>query len=103
LKASKFLSNYLRKEEIEGEVPLTIASAAEEEVGFGENKSLKLVVYFKEIEKGLVVGSKAVLNMLIDAFSDETDKWVGEAVTIYVDPTVTYMGKRIGGIRVKVS
>lgn len=103
MKASKFLSNYLRKEEIEGDVPLTISSVEEEEVGFGENKSIKLVVYFKEIEKGLVVGSKAVLNALIDAFTDETDEWVGKPVVLYVDPNVTYMGKRIGGIRVKVS
>lgn len=99
MRASKFMSTYLRKEEIDGDQELTISSVEVEEVG--PEKDPKPVMYFKEIEKGMIIGSKAVLNTLIDAFGDETDEWVGKKITVYVDPNVAFKGKRIGGLRVK--
>jgi hypothetical protein len=60
----------------------------------------RYVVWFKGWRKGVVVGSRANRKWLATHFGGTScAAWAGRAVWLYVDPTATYGGKRVGGIR----
>lgn len=100
MKAGRFISNYLKAKDIEKPETVTVASV--EAVSFkddngGDRESL--VVYFEELDQG-VVTSKTSLAQLVEIFeSDETDEWIGKPVVMFNDATVQFKGKRVGGIR----
>ena len=93
-------SEYLRKEDFPEPETLTIAEVREEEVQApGKEPKLKVILYFEERQKGLVLNlaNGAVLELITK--SDLPDKWIGVRVRVYHDPTVEFGGKRVGGIR----
>lgn len=95
MKIGSYLSKYLKAADFPAPKLLTIERVDEEDVG----DEAKLVVYFAEVEQGVVLG-KTTLAAIVDALgSDETDDWVGYPIVVYNDPTVMYAGKRTGGIR----
>jgi hypothetical protein len=94
-------SNWVRKDDVnampEKQRITTVERINEEDVG----EDRKLVIYFRGIEKGWPANMTA-LNWLAEACgSDDTDDFAGTPVEIYVDPDVTYAGKRIGGIKLR--
>ena len=44
---------------------------------------------------------KTVRRILIAAWGEDGNQWVGKQALLYCDPTVIYAGKEIGGIRVR--
>lgn len=72
-----------------------IASVAFERIGNDE----KLVVYFEDKQKGLVLNKTNAVMIAEIVGSDDTDAWQGVAIVIY--PTKTdFQGKRVDAIRV---
>jgi hypothetical protein len=66
------------------------------------NGRVKLVMYVKSAEFGLPLNTTNI-EELVDAFgTDETDDWEGKAVELYVDPSIRFQGRRVGGVRVRV-
>ena len=57
-------------------------------------------LYFKETGKPLILGltNRRTLDGL---FGHDTDKWVGQKVTLYVKNDVKLAGKRVNGIRIR--
>lgn len=102
MKASKWLSSYVRKDSVTEPLLLTFSSVEVEEVGPPNEKEEKLVAYFEELEQGVVLGSKTVLRFLVGNFGDETADWIGKKVVLYVDNNILYAGKRIGGLRFRL-
>lgn len=101
MKLDRFLSNYLRATAVPKPIEVTIERVVVEKVGIGEEASEKLVVYFEEVDQGLVA-SKTVLQQLAALLeSEETDEWIGRRVTLFNDRTVTFKGKTVGGLRVR--
>ena len=99
MNARKFLGSYLQKEDIPDPIIARVREAREETLE--ENERAKLILYFEEFEKGLVCNVTNI-NVLIDVMqSDETDNWIGKDVGLYVDNSVMFAGKRVGGIRCK--
>ena len=43
---------------------------------------------------------KSMRRVLIGAYSDDPKKWIGQQVTLFCDPTVTWAGVKVGGIRI---
>ncbi len=43
---------------------------------------------------------KTMRRVLIATFSDDPKRWVGQQATLYLDPTVTWAGVKVGGIRI---
>ena len=104
MRASRYLSDYLKAEMVKESGPqrLTITDYEEVELknqkGGGTERKLAIV---------LDSGQKLVLNVtnnrtLIDAFGDETDDWIGQVIEVYFDPDVTFGGKRAGGLRIRI-
>lgn len=97
-------TNYLTRGDVDPEVIVTVSEVADEEMSTANgNKETKAVVYFKELEKGLVLNwtnAQLIANFL---GSRNMDDWPGGQVTLYDDPTISFAGKVTGGIRVKAA
>ena len=95
-----FPSKWLAAADLEDQdKTLTISDVTQEIVGQGEESESKWVLYFNEVEKGLVL-NKTNATSLAAALGDETDYWLGRKVVLY--PTeVQFNSKMVEAIRVK--
>jgi len=62
---------------------------------------VRFILYLECIDKPMVLNSTN-MNELIGKLERNPAKWMGAEVGIYVDPNVTYAGKRVGGLRLRV-
>ena len=84
------------------ESELTIASVEEEDVAKRHSPvNLKHVVHFEESSKSLVLGWVVAEQIGKVLGSLDMDDWIGKKITLFLDPTVTYNGERVGGIRIR--
>ena len=92
-----FPSKYLKAADLKGKpVALTIKETKSENVG----DDLKLVVYFKGTDKGLVLNKTNAKSFALVTGSADTDDWSGKKITLY--PTkVEFQGSRVPAIRVE--
>jgi hypothetical protein len=97
---SAFKSNYLKAAEIGTKRVLVTIDRVEIERIEGESKEDKPVLYFAGHERGLVLNRTNADEITAIIGDPETDRWSGHKIVLYVDPTVMYAGKRVGGIRV---
>ena len=100
----KFVGNakYLKKEDIPSPVDTSILWIKEEEVTTpGRGTETRLVLYFDGLKKGLVLNMTNFQKLEELTGTDDCEQWVDIPVQLYVDPDVTYGGKRIGGIRIR--
>jgi hypothetical protein len=93
-----FPSKWLAAADLDdADLTLTIASCSEEQVTPQDNK---WVLWFEEVEKGMVLNktnSKMIAALLL---SDDTDEWVGRKITLF--PTqVDFQGDQVDAIRVR--
>ena len=96
-----FPSNYVKASDLNGKPSLlTIRTCVREELGQGNDKEKKPVLYFKEAQKGLVL-NKTNANVIADAYGKMTEDWEGKTVEVY--PTrVEFKGNLVDGIRVRI-
>lgn len=92
-----FPSNYLKAADIDDDVVVTILEIKEEEIG----DDAKHVVYFNELEKGLVLNKTNAESIATTTGSDDTDNWPGQKITLFAT-TVSFQGKPVEAIRVKL-
>jgi hypothetical protein len=79
---------------------VTIELARIEEIGQGQDKKEKSVVYFKRKKSGLVCGP-VLWDQLIDATDEEnSDDWRNHQVLLFRDFTF-YAGKQVACLRIK--
>jgi len=101
---NRFVSAYIRAADVKPgeEKELTITGVELETMGPPDERQENPVLYTAELDQGIVLGSRAVLGFLTEAFGPETDDWIGKKVVLYKDPTVMYRGKAVGGLRFKL-
>jgi hypothetical protein len=95
------LSKYLKKEDCEPALLVTIREIVQEEVGIENDKEEKWICYFEEQEKGIVLNSTNMRLIEKITGSDDTDDWIGVKIVLYSDPNISFQGKLVGGIRVR--
>ena len=95
-----FPSNFLRESDLGGkERELTVREVKIEDVGEGEHKP---VLYFKSVDKGLVLNKTNANNLIAGFNSEETTDWQARSCVLY--PTTTeFKGKTVPCIRVRVT
>ena len=97
--ANDFLGgNYLKKEDIDGAMTVTLTDVWSEAVLNAGRK--KLVVSFRELEKPLILNKTNIKRFARIFGTGDTKAWRGP-VTIYVEPGVEYAGRVVGGLRVR--
>jgi hypothetical protein len=90
LLASSFdQSKYLRADDLPQPTKLRIKNVTAELIGKGAEREQKLVVWFTNEKRGLVL-NKTNNRTLRAAFGDDADTWTGKVIEVF--PTVTEMG-----------
>jgi hypothetical protein len=93
-------SKYLKAADLDHEKKFRIKKVTEEELGVGKDKEVKLVVWFTNEERGLVL-NKTNLRTLRGAFGDDTAGWADKVIVVF--PTeVDVRGKMGLGLRVRI-
>jgi hypothetical protein len=93
-------SKYLKATDLEREKKFRIKSVTEEELGVGKDKEKKLVVWFTNDARGLVL-NKTNNRALRSAFGDNTAGWTGKVIAVF--PTqVDIRGKLGPALRVRI-
>jgi hypothetical protein len=93
-------SKFFKAEDLPAEKKFRIKSVTEEEVGIGKDKERKLVVWFTNDSRGLVLNR--VNNRTIrGAFGDTCDSWTGKVVVLF--PTMAeFRGTMKPALRVRI-
>jgi hypothetical protein len=93
------VSKFLRKEDFDEDRVMTIKNVKLEDMP-GDSGDQKWVLYFREEAKGMAL-NVTTIRVLEQAYGDDTDRWVGNKVMVYVDPNVSFGGKVVGGLRLR--
>ena len=101
LLASEFdKSKYLRAEDLKAEKKFRIKAVTVEVVGNGRKEEEKLVVWFTNDKRGLVL-NKTNNRTLRGAFGDDTSAWPNRIIVVF--PTMVDMrGKMTPALRVRM-
>ena len=98
LRESKFLK---RNDVGEGTV-VTITGVDQSNVAKeGAPEEMKWILHVAEFDKGLVLNSTNGQLIAQALKSEESEDWIGQKVVLYDDPSVSFGGKLVGGIRVR--
>lgn len=97
--SEEFSGSWLKAVDLRGQrVTVIIDGVKKEEIGQGEDREYKPVVYFQGKDKGLVL-NKTNGNTIAELHGDDTDNWGGKPVVLY--PTKVQFGaKMVDAIRV---
>ncbi len=101
-RSEAFPSKYLSKDDLASPRVLTINQVVQEEIEQDDQTKLKAVVYFQEPDvKPWIINSGNWMTVE-DVYGEESNNWTGKRVELFVDPTVMFGRKRVGGVRVRV-
>jgi hypothetical protein len=96
-------SNYLKKEDCTPPITLTIDSVVEEEIPNPRTnkREPRWVMYFREVEKGVILNVTNGNLLQNITGSDDSQDWIGRKVTLWNNPEVInpQNPKDPGGIR----
>lgn len=92
-------SKYLKAEEVgKKTIDAVIEDVESEDVkGQDGEKRPRLVIQLEGVPKPLILNATNA-NACKEAFGDDTDEWIGNAVKVRVEK-VEYQGKKVPGIR----
>ncbi len=96
-----FPSQYLKCADLDGKPwNMKIRTVSMEDLGQGNDKEAKAVVYFDSAQKGLVL-NKTNANVIVDAYGKMTEDWEGKTIEVY-PARVEFKGNLVDGIRVRI-
>jgi hypothetical protein len=93
-------SRFLKAADLSGEKKFRIKNVTAEVVGTGDEKEHKLVVWFTNDERGLLL-NKTNLRTLRGAFGDNTETW-REKIFVIFPTMVDIRGKMVPALRVRI-
>ena len=93
-----FPSAWLKADDVPFPRTFTIRGARMEEIG--QQKDQKVVIYFQEEEKGLIINKTVWAQIANIVGSDDTDNWGGKSVELFRD-MVNFQGKMVPGLRAR--
>jgi hypothetical protein len=101
-----YAGDYVRSDELppNTRIPAVIRFAGIEQVGQGQTPKAVLTLAAQD---GRPWPRKVILNkgnagILTKAFGKDGAAWIGQTITIWNDPSVTFKGEAVGGLKVAV-
>lgn len=95
-------SRFLKKEDVDPPIDVTITAVKQDNVAMQDDApDMRYVMFFKELEKGLVLNVDNGELLTDITGSDDSENWIGHQVQLWSDPSVKYGGKRVGGVRIR--
>lgn len=100
--SEEFSGSWLKAIDLRGHhITVVISAVKREEIGQGEDREFKPVVYFEGKDKGLVL-NKTNGTTIAELLGDDTDNWTGHAIVLY--PTKVQFGsKMVDAVRVEAA
>lgn len=96
-----FPTRFLKSQDIgDSDLVLTIDRVVVEPLGFGDIQENKPVVYFVEIDKGLVL-NKTNAFTIANLYGDDYSSWTGNRISLYTTE-VSFQGTTMMGIRIRM-
>jgi hypothetical protein len=96
-----FPTGFIDESDLPEDRTATIKSVAMEALQIpGRAKEEKLVIRFEKAEKALVC-NKTNATRIARMYGNDTEQWLGKAITLYFDPNVRFGPDRVGGVRVR--
>jgi len=93
-------SRFLKAQDLTVEKKFKIKSVSEEAVGVGKDKENKLVLWFTNDKRGMVM-NKTNIRTLRGPFGDNCESWIGKIIVIY--PTMSdFRGTMTPCLRVRI-
>ena len=93
-------SRYLKPADIDDDdLVLTIDKVLVEEMGFVDRKETKPVLYFRNLDKVLVL-NRTNANTIANLYGDQLSNWTGKQVSLFI-AEVNFQGKVMPGIRIR--
>ena len=93
-------SRYLKPGDIgDDDQVLTIDKVLVEEMGFVDRNETKPVLYFRNLDKVLVL-NRTNANTIANLYGDQLSNWTGKQVSLFV-AEVSFQGKVMPGIRIR--
>jgi hypothetical protein len=93
---------YLKQSDVTIPVVWTITDVQERLIAVpGKKPKPKLVLFFDGNQKGLVLNMSNGDTLYNMTGQEDPEEWIGQSVELYVDETVNYAGKRVGGVRLR--
>jgi hypothetical protein len=93
-------SRFLRAEDVPQEKTLRIKNVTEETIGAGAERGQKLVLWFTNTDKGLVL-NRTNNRTIRAAYGDDTAGWAGKLVTVF-QTQADYRGRLVPALRVRI-
>lgn len=97
----KYFGNFLKVEDVEGETEAIVESVVPQEIESEDGSKQKLVIRFEGFDKPLALNRTNAEAMAEITGTREVEDWVGARVCLFVDKSVTFHGKKVGGVRIK--
>lgn len=95
-------SRFLKRTDVGAGALMTIKGMAQENVAKeGVEPEMKWCLHFEETEKPLVLNSTNAALCAQITKEEDTDNWTGHKIVLYDDPSISFGGKLVGGIRVR--
>ena len=93
-------SRYIKAEDLGADRKLRIKNVTEEQIGIGAEKEQKLVVWFTNDERGLVL-NRVNNRTLRGAFGDDTAGWAGKIIVVF-PAMAEFRGRMVPAVRVRI-
>lgn len=95
-------SKFLKRADVGDGTVVTITGIEQVNVAKeGAPEEMKWAMHVKEFDKAMVLNSTNGQLIAQALKSDESDEWTGKQIILYDDPSVSFGGKLVGGIRVR--
>jgi hypothetical protein len=100
-RSDAYPTKFLSKDDIHFPTVGVIETVIMETLGTGDDQEIKPVMYWTSgIIKPMVINNTNWVNVE-SIYGDESDNWAGKSVEVWVDPSVSFGGKRTGGLRLR--
>ncbi len=95
-------SKFLKRSDVGAGKLLTIAQCVQMNVAKADEKAeMKWTLEFQETDKPMVLNKTNAELVAMISNERNSDNWGGVKVVLYDDPSISYGGKLVGGIRVR--
>lgn len=95
-------SKYLKKPDVTPDLTVVIESYSYDNLAQqGQPEDMMYCLHFQGDVKPFVLNKTNGELIAMTLGSKDLDHWIGKQITLYVDPTVPFQGKIVGGIRVR--
>ncbi len=96
--------SFLKQEDLQGKTARVVVASVElEDVKDPDSgrSEKKLIMHFAGKDKAMILNRTNCEAMEIICGTDDYGAWIGQAVILFVDPTVKFGGKAVGGLRIR--